>query len=44
MLKATDTRHEYCEARIAVEDAKILDKKGDHYSSSKKYGSAAEAL
>ena len=42
MLKATDTRHEYCEARIAVEDAKILDKKGDHYSSSKKYGSATE--
>ena len=44
MLKATDTRHEYCEARIAVEDAKILDKKGDHYSSSKKYGSAAETF
>jgi len=44
MLKATDTRHEYCEARIAVEEAKMLDKKGDHYSSSKKYGSAAEAF
>ncbi|MGA3192995.1 MAG: hypothetical protein ABSD73_10865 [Candidatus Bathyarchaeia archaeon] len=44
MLKATDMRHEYCEARISVEEAKILDKKGDHYSSSKKYGSAAETF
>jgi hypothetical protein len=42
MIKATDVRHEYCVARIAIEDAKILDKKGDHYSSSEKYGSAAE--
>jgi hypothetical protein len=44
MLKATDTRHEYCDARIAVEEAKMLDKKGDHYSSSRKYGSAAETF
>jgi hypothetical protein len=44
MVKATDTRHEYCEARIAVEEAKTLDKKGDHHSSSKKYGSAAETF
>jgi hypothetical protein len=44
MVKATDTRHEYCEARIAVEEAKILDKKGDHYSSSEKYGSAAQTF
>jgi hypothetical protein len=44
MLKATDTRHEYCKARIAVEEARILDKKGDHYFSSKKYGSAAETF
>jgi hypothetical protein len=42
MIKATDMRHEYCVARIAIEEAKILDKKGDHYSSSEKYGSAAE--
>jgi hypothetical protein len=27
--------------RIALENAKILDKKGDHYSSSEKYGAAA---
>jgi tetratricopeptide (TPR) repeat protein len=42
MLKATDLRHEYCDARIALEEARILDKKGDHYSSSEKYRSAAE--
>lgn len=44
VLKATGHRHQYCIARIAVEEAKIFDKKGDHYSSSKKYGSAAETL
>jgi hypothetical protein len=44
MIKASDVRKEYCEGRIAVEEAKILDKKGDHYSSSEKYGSAADAF
>jgi hypothetical protein len=44
ILKATDFRHEYCMARISIEEAKILDKKGDHYSSSEKYSSAAETL
>jgi tetratricopeptide (TPR) repeat protein len=44
MLKATSLRQQYCVARIAVEEAKILDKKGDHYSSSEKYDSAAETL
>ena len=42
MVKATTLRHEYCTARITLEEARILDKKGDHYSSSEKYGSAAE--
>ena len=42
MVKASDVRHEYCVARITIEDAKILDKKGDHYFSSEKYGSAVE--
>jgi tetratricopeptide (TPR) repeat protein len=41
MLKATDLRHEYCIGRITLEEAKTLDKKGDHFSSSEKYGSAA---
>jgi len=44
MIKVSDIRKEYCEGRIALEEAKILDKKGDHYSSSEKYGSAADAF
>lgn len=44
MLKATRLRHQYCAARVAVEEAKIFDKKGDHFSSSEKYTSAAEIL
>jgi len=44
MLKATNLRHQYCLARIALEEAKILDKKGDHTASSEKYGSAAETF
>jgi len=44
LLKATDLRREYCIGRIALEEAKILDKKGDHYSSSEKYSSATETF
>jgi len=44
VIKATDLRREYCIARITLEEAKILDKKGDHYRSSEKYSSAAEAF
>jgi uncharacterized repeat protein (TIGR01451 family) len=44
IIKASDLRKEYCDARIVLEEAKILDKKGDHFASSKKYGSAAEAF
>ena len=44
MLKATRWRHDYCVARATIEDAKILDKNGDHYESSQKYGAAAEGL
>ena len=42
MLNATDLRHQYCAGRVAVEEAKIFDKRGDHYASSEKYSSAAE--
>jgi tetratricopeptide (TPR) repeat protein len=42
MVEATDKRREYCVGRIVLEEARILDKKGDHYLSSQKYGSAAE--
>jgi len=44
MLKATDLRREYCRARVVVEEAKILDKKGEHFSSSEKYSLAAQIL
>lgn len=44
LVKATDVRQEYCMARIALEQARKMDKEGDHYSSSEKYGSAAEAF
>jgi tetratricopeptide (TPR) repeat protein len=44
IANATDLRREYCKARIAIEEAKILDKKGDHQASSEKYDSAAESL
>ncbi|MFQ5758586.1 MAG: hypothetical protein ACE5IF_02785, partial [Candidatus Bathyarchaeia archaeon] len=42
LLKASDLRHEYCIGRIALEEAKILDRQGDHAASSRKYGSATE--
>jgi KaiC/GvpD/RAD55 family RecA-like ATPase len=42
LIKASETRRQYCHGRIAVEEAKILDRKGDHIASSEKYGSAAE--
>ncbi len=38
------TRLEYCNARMTVEEAKILDMNGDHVSSSKKYELAADAF
>jgi tetratricopeptide (TPR) repeat protein len=41
MIKATELRDEYCKGRIILEEARILDKKGDHYSSSEKYDSAS---
>jgi KaiC/GvpD/RAD55 family RecA-like ATPase len=44
LIKSADQRREYCMGRIALEEARILDKKGDHYSSSEKYGSAAEVF
>ncbi len=44
MLRSTGLRRDYCMARIALEEAKILGKKGDYYFSSEKYGSAIETL
>ena len=44
LIKASDIRGRYCQARINLEQAKILDRKGDHDLSSKRYGSAAETF
>ena len=44
LLDETDPRREYCAARVALEEAKILDRIGDHKSSSEKYGQASEVL
>ena len=42
LVEASDVRREYCVGRIALEEAKILDRQGNHAASSRKYGSAAE--
>lgn len=44
MLKTSHQRHQYCIGRIALEEAKVLDRKGEHQRSSAEYGSAGEAL
>ena len=42
LIQATEIRVEYSNGRIKIEEAKILDKQGDHATSSQKYESAAE--
>jgi len=42
LTEASDIREEYCLGRIALEEARILDRQGDHAASSRKYGSATE--
>jgi len=42
LIKASDIRREYCLGRIALEEAKVLDRQGEHAASSRKYGSATE--
>jgi len=44
LVKASSLRHRYCQARIDIEQAKILDRNGEYNNSSKCYGSAAEIL
>jgi len=41
LIKASSTRKEYILGRIEIEEAKILDKQGDHATSSAKYEAAA---
>ncbi len=42
LVKGADLRREYCMGRVALEEAKLLDRKGDHSSSSERYGQATE--
>jgi hypothetical protein len=44
LIQAAEIRHEYCTARILLEEAKALDRRGQHSLSSDKYGKAAEAF
>jgi hypothetical protein len=44
LIKATETRQEYCAGRILLEEAKILDKKGDHFLSSEKFSEASKTF
>ncbi len=44
LIRGAELRYEYCVGRVALEDAKVLDRKGDHYSSSQTYGRAAETF
>ena len=40
LVKASDVREEYCLGRAALEEARILDRQGDHSTSSKRYNQA----
>ena len=42
LLKASDLRRKYCQARILMEDAKLLDREGKYLQSSSNYGKAAQ--
>jgi tetratricopeptide (TPR) repeat protein len=42
LAEASDIRWKYCLGRIALEEARILDRQGNHAASSMKYGVAAD--
>ena len=42
LIKASDMRQEYCLGRVALEEARILDRQSDHAASSRKYGQATK--
>jgi len=44
LMKASSVRREYCLGRIALEEAKILDRKGNHVASYREYASAAKTF
>ncbi len=44
LVKASDIRQDYCRARITLEEARVLDKAGDHQAASHKYSEAARTF
>jgi hypothetical protein len=44
LLKASSLRYKYCVARISIENAKMLDKKGKHYASAREYATVIDAF
>ena len=44
LMRASETRTKYCHGRMLLEEARILDKRGDHTTSAERYGSAAKAF
>ena len=42
LVKASGVRREYCIGRMALEEARVLDRQGDHLASSRRYGLASE--
>lgn len=44
LVRASELRRDYCNGRITLEEAKLLDKRGDHLTSSEKFGHASEIL
>ena len=44
IVEASNLRHKYCQARILMEEAKLLDREGKYLQSSKDYGKAAQMI
>jgi len=44
LFEASGLRQKYCEARILMENAKLLEREGSYLQSSKKYGEAAQKI
>ncbi len=42
LIKASNVRREYCLGRTTLEEARILDRQGDHLASAREYGQATE--
>lgn len=44
LMQEANPRRDYCMGRVSIEEAKLLDRGGDHRLSSEKYGEAIELL